>query len=155
MARRKFRPDFYSGVPWVYVTPEQARSLPQGKLNLTLYLISLYFVVIGLVKFYLVLSIGAGFLSALLNGLWPLLTGLGLLCRVPWSIIMAVGAGTLTGWFLVRGAISVDAGQAELFVLFDVIINVGIVFYLVDADRPNLIYRHRFRKYSYQDETPQ
>ena len=28
------------------------------------------------------------------------------------------------------------------------IANVGILFYLIDGDRPNLIYRHRYRKYS-------
>lgn len=148
MTEHSKRPEFYSGISWVYIAPDQARSLPQGRLNWALYLIATYFIAIGLFKFWLVWSAGQGVGLALVNGLWPILTGLGLLFRVPWAIVMAVISATLTIWFMFRGAISGGTDGGAIFALCDTILNVGILFYLVEADRPNLIYRHRFRKYS-------
>ena len=152
MANGKERPEFYSGIPWVHVTPEQARNLPQGTLNAPLIAISLYFLLIGMFKFGLLFSNGAGVGVALLNGAWPFLTGVGLALRVPWSIVMALISSTLTVWALVRGSQAGVVDGARLYPLFETIINVGILFYLVDGDRPNLIYRHRFRKYSIEDD---
>lgn len=151
MAGRNERPEFYSGIPWVHITPQQARALPKGKLNLTLGAIGLYFIAIGVFKFSLIMSVGAGFGTAALNGFWPVLTGLGLLMRVPWSVIMALVSTTLTVWFLLRGTQVGVADGFALIPMFETIINVGILFYLVEADRPNLIYRHRYRKYSVED----
>ncbi len=151
MPKRTERPEFYSGIPWVYVTPHQARALPQGKLNAILYLICVYFIGIAILKFGLVLSVGAGLGVALLNSIWPFLTGLGLLFRVPWSIIMAVVSAGLTVWTLVRGTQAGLPSDTNLIPLFETMINVGILFYLIDADRPNFIYRHRYRKYSVED----
>ncbi len=157
MARRGERPEFYSGIPWVQVTPQQARGLPQGKLNTALYVIGLYFIGIGLFKFGVVLSVGAGFGTAVLNGVWPVLTGIGLLMRVPWSIIMAMVSATLTVWFLIRGTQVGVADGNSLIPMIETLINVGILFYLVEGERPNLIYRHRYRKYSVEqgDDEPQ
>lgn len=148
MASRKQKTDFYSGIPWVHVTPEQARALPQGKLNLFLYAICIYFLCVAALKFGFILSVGAGLGVALLNSIWPFLTGLGLLFRVPWAIIMAVVSASLTVWFLVRGPQIAGTDGASLVPMCETIFNVGILFYLVEADRPNLIYRHRYRKYS-------
>ncbi|MCF2872105.1 hypothetical protein L0664_13600 [Octadecabacter sp. G9-8] len=142
------RGDFYSGLPWVNVPPEQARAHPKGKLNLILWLIAAYFVAIGALKFGLVLSYGAGIGVAILNGIWPVLTGIGLALRVPWAIIMAMISAGLTVYALVRGL----GGDGTLITLFEVIANVGILFYLLDGDRPNLIYRHRYRKYSADED---
>lgn len=151
MSRRNERAEFYSGIPWVYITPQQARALPTGKLNLVLYLIAFYFVLIGLFKFALILSFGAGLGTALLNGVLPVLTGLGLLARVPWSIIMALVSAILTVWFLIRGTQFSAEDGSVVFQMLETILNVGILFYLTEADRPNLIYRHRYRKYSIED----
>ena len=138
------KPDFYSGVPWVYVPPEQARAHPKGKLNLILALIAGYFIAIGVLKFGLALSYGTGLPTAILNGIWPLLTGIGLAMRVPWSILMACVSAGLTVYALLRGF-----GEAgSLVILLETIANVGILFYLIDGDRPNFVYRHRYRKYS-------
>ena len=151
MLGRKDKPDFYSGIPWVHIEPEQARALPQGKLNLILYMISLYFIATALLKFGFVVSIGAGLGVALFNSVWPFLTGLGLLFRVPWSIVMAIGSATLTVWSLIRGPQVGIVEGSTLVPMFETIINIGILFYLVEGDRPNLIYRHRYRKYSVED----
>lgn len=138
------RGDFYSGLPWINITAEQARGHPQGQLGAVLWLIAIYFTFIGVLKFVLVLSFGAGIGTALLNGIWPVLTGLGLAFRVPWAVIMAAVSAGLTVYALVRGL----GGDGSVVTLFETLINVGILIYLVEGDRPNLIYRHRFRKYS-------
>jgi hypothetical protein len=143
------RGDFYSGLPWEHVTRAQAHGLPMGKLGIILWVIVAYFISIGLLKFYLTLSFGAGVSVAVLNSIWPILTGLGLALRVPWAIIMAMISAALTVYALVRGL----GGDGSVIVLAEMIINVGVLFYLVEGDRPNLIYRHRYRKYSADTDT--
>ena len=102
------------------------------------------FIFIGLLKFGIVIWYGFGVFIALLNAIWPLLTGLGLAFRVPWSLVMASMSAGLTIYALIRGL----GGDGDLLVLFESIANVGILFYLLEGDRPNFIYRHRYRKYS-------
>lgn len=142
MSKTPKRPDFYSGIPWVDVSPEQVRAHPKGQLNAVLWLIVAYFIGIAILKFTLSLEFGPG--VAILNSVWPLLAGAGLALRVPWSIVMACVSAGLTIWALFR---SLDGG-ADVVILIETLINVGILFYLIDGDRPNLIYRHRYRKYS-------
>lgn len=149
---QKQRYEFYSGLPWEYVTREQAHGHPMGKLGVVLWAIVVYFIGIGVLKMYFVISFGGGIGVALLNGLWPLLTGLGLAFRVPWSVIMAMISAGLTTYALVRGL----GGDGSIIVLLETLASVGILFYLLEGDRPNLIYRHRYRKYSVeagQDDT--
>lgn len=147
MNNNETKPDFYSRIPWVYVPPDQARAHPKGKLNLILWLIVGYFIAVGLLRFYLTLQAGFTPLEALLNGIWPVLTGLGLAIRMPYAILMASVATGLTVYALLRG-VGVDGTG---IVLLETVANVGILFYLVDGDRPNFIYRHRYRKYSVID----
>ncbi|PVA07952.1 hypothetical protein [Thalassorhabdomicrobium marinisediminis] len=144
MPDKPTKPDFYSGVPWVYVTVEQAHAHPKGRLNLLLWLIAAYFVATGLLKFALAWQYGAGLGVSLLSSIWPFLTGIGLALRVPWSVVMAAVSTGLTAFALVRGLGTGDS----LLTLVEMLVNVGILFYLLDGDRPNLIYRHRYRKYS-------
>lgn len=143
----KERRDFYTGLQWVNITPEQARALPKGKLNAVLWAIAAYFILIALYKFWWVLDVGGGLGIAVLNSIWPLLAGIGLALRVPWSVIMAIISTGLTVWALMRG-LGTDTGVA---ILLETVANVGILFYLMDGDRPNLIYRHRYRRYSAQE----
>ncbi|MEJ6639466.1 MAG: hypothetical protein QNL58_03850 [Octadecabacter sp.] len=142
------RRDFYSGIPWEHVTRAQAHSLPQGMLGLILWGAVIYFIGIGILKFYLTLNFGASVGVAVLNSIWPILTGLGLAFRVPWAVIMAMISAALTVYALIRGL----GGDGSLITLAEVLINVGILFYLIDGDRPNLIYRHRYRKYSVDED---
>lgn len=144
MTDKPTKADFYSGIPWVYVTQQQAHAHPKGKLGAVLWLIVAYFIAIAGLKFYLSISVGAGIGFAILTGLWPLLTGLGLALRVPWAIIMAVVSAGLTVYALLRGF----SGDGSVITLFETIASIGILFYLIDGDRPNLVYRHRYRKYS-------
>lgn len=148
MSDNNQRGDFYSGIPWVQVTPEQARSLPQGKLGVVLWIIVAYLIGIAAVKFYFTLDLGAGVGIAVLNAIWPFLAGLGLALRAPWSSVMVMISAGLTVYALVRGM----GGDNSLIILCELIANVGILFYLIDGDRPNLIYRHRYRKYSVDSE---
>ncbi len=148
MTKKKKRGDFYSGIPWVSVSPEQARAHPKGALGPLLWAIVVYFVAIAALKFYLSISYGAGPTIAILNSVWPLLVGLGLAIRAPWAVIMAMISAALTVYALVRGL----GGDGSLITLFETLANVGILFYLIDADRPNLIYRHRYRQYSAVDQ---
>jgi hypothetical protein len=142
--------EFYSAIPWVYIDPEQARALPRGKLGLIEWAIAAYFLGIAILKFWWVLSVGGGLGIAVLNAIWPFLAGVGLALRVPWSIVMAMISTALTIYALVRGL----GGDGSLITLAEMVANVGTLFYLIDGDRPNLIYRHRYRKYSVEDAAP-
>ncbi|AGI67723.1 hypothetical protein OAN307_c20910 [Octadecabacter antarcticus 307] len=150
MTDRKKRGDFYSGIPWVPVSPEQARAHSKGALGPLLWAIVVYFIAIAVLRLYLSLTYGLGPTTAILNSIWPLLVGLGLAIRAPWAVIMAAISAALTIFALARGL----GNDGNLITLFETLANVGILFYLVDADRPNLIYRHRYRKYSVVDADP-
>lgn len=148
MSEKPKRGDFYSGIPWVNVTAQEAHAHPLGKLGPIEWAIALYFIALATLKVGLTLAYGFGFGNAFLNGIWPFLVGLGLALRVPWAVIMALISAALTAYALVRGL----GGGGSLITLFEMIASVGILFYLIDADRPNLIYRHRYRKYSVEDD---
>lgn len=147
MTNKKQRGDYYSGISWAYVTREQAHAHRLGKLGLILWAIVAYFIGIAVLKFGLVIYYDAGIGIAILNSIWPLLAGLGIALRAPWAVVMAAVSAFLTAYALVRGL----GDQNSVVILFEIIANVGILFYLVDGDRPNLIYRHRYRKYSETD----
>lgn len=144
MNDKQKRGDFYSGLPWVNVTRDEAHSHPLGKPGLIIWAIVAYFIGIAILKFTLVISYGDGIGIAVLNSIWPLLTGVGLAIRAPYAVVMATISAGLTVYALLRGL----GGDGSLIVLFETLANLGILFYLVDGDRPNLIYRHRYRKYS-------
>lgn len=148
MTKQETKPDFYSGIPWVYVPADQARAHPKGKLNLLLGLIAAYFILGGLVRIYLTIEAGYGMTGAALSGGWFLLTGIGLALRAPYSVLMAATSAGLAIFTVIK----VVGSDGSLFILFETIANVGILFYLVDGDRPNFVYRHRYRKYSVVDE---
>ncbi|WP_375280515.1 hypothetical protein [Pseudooctadecabacter sp.] len=175
MSKDKKRMEFYAGVPWVNITPEQARNHPKGKPGVILWAIALYFIVTGLWKFYAAWDFGLAGWLVVLAGIWPFLAGVGLLMRVPWSVFMAIVSAGLTVWALFRSSrataelynsfegatqtgflhalFGVDGYTDGFFVilLVELLIQVGILFYLMDGDRPNLIYRHRYRQYSAND----
>lgn len=172
MSDSKNRRDFYSGVPWVNVTPQQARAHPKGQLGVVLWAIALYFLASAAWKFYVASTFDVGVMVVLLNGIWPLLAGVGLILRVPWSVFMAIVSAATTVWAVIRssratatlynssegaasmgflqGVFGIDSYGDAFFVLLlvELIIHIGILFHLMDGDRPNLIYRHRYRQYS-------
>jgi len=72
------------------------------------------------------------------------ITGLGLWARMPWAIIVAI---IMAGFTLYAFARNIGADPSMLL-LVDALVAVSMIFYLVEGDRPNLIYRHRYRRYS-------
>ncbi len=149
MTDQQDRPDAYSGIPWVHVPREKVLAHPKGRLSPALWAIAGFFVLSALFKMGFLVVNGAGILAALALGLWPLLTGIGLMLRVPWALVMAVISAGVSLFVLVRGL----GQEASWVLLAEMLINAGIVFYLMDGDRPNFIYRHRYRKYSALKDT--
>lgn len=143
------KPDPYTGLTWAYVSRADAHAHPKGRLGLALYGIAGFLLLSGLFK--LVTLWPAGALTALGAGALPMLVGLGLLARIPWSLVLAVVMAGFTLYTTFR-AYNADGafidGATGLLFLFDALASVAILFHLLEGDRPNLIYRHRFRKYS-------
>lgn len=136
--------DLYSGIPWANVTREQARAHPQGQLNLILWGIALYLIGSGLWKTWMLWQADMPLMAIGLSGLLPVLTGLGLIIRAPWAVVLAVILAGLGAFAFVKAL-----GQGvDPAILIDGLIAVGVLTYLLEGDRPNLIYRHRYRKYS-------
>lgn len=159
MTDRHEKPDQYSGIPWVYVTPKEVRAHPKGQLTPVLWAIGLFFIASALLKMGLVRASGMPLGWTLVLGAWPFLTGLGLLMRAPWALILAVISAGLSAYTLLAGASGIGgiAGGGAVYVegdsymlvpLFELLAYIGILFHLMDGDRPNFIYRHRYRKYS-------
>jgi hypothetical protein len=144
MKRRFEERDVYSGLSWVYVEPNVVREHPKGKLNPILWAIVLFLVGSGILKLVVFLNAGAAPSMALLSGLLPVLTGLGLALRVPFALVIAIIMAGIT-LYSTAGAMGSDQ---SIWFLFDSLVAAGIIFYLLDGDRPNFIYRHRYRKYS-------
>ena len=141
--------DKQTGAQWVHVTPEMARAHPQGKLNLPLWLITGVFAAFGLLQ--LVEFAQFGDWLALFKAVLQLLTAIMLVMRAPISLMLA-GAqlllsvfGAVTGGMLKNMS---ELGETGGFVVLAYLIFCGLsLFYLFEGDRPNLIYRHRFRSF--------
>ncbi len=144
MSDKNQRGDFYSGIPWVYVTRAQAWAHPKGQLGVVLWGIGAFFIAVAIFKVYVIMNSGGDWWVAALTGALPLLTGVGILLRVPWAIYLAVVSAGLTVYGLIRGF----GQETSVFYMAETVAYIGIVFYLIDGDRPNLIYRYRYRKYS-------
>lgn len=140
--------DYYSGIPWVYVDPAQARAHPKGQLTPVLFVIGLYLVGIGLWKAYVFADAGYALGVVILGGILPVLAGAGLLLRMPWAIVVTI---VMAGFTLYSFARNLRADPDPLL-LVDALVAVGVIFYLVEGERPNFIYRHRYRKYSVEDD---
>lgn len=133
--------DQQTGAQWVYVTPDMARAHPQGKLNAALWAIATVFVALGLLKLAAAVSAGFAFILVL-GGAFQLLTGVMLAMRAPYAVLLA-GAQLLITLF---GTVT-SGMMGELFQLGVLIFSAGSLFYLTEGDRPNLIYRHRYRSF--------
>lgn len=146
---RDERADKITGIPWVYVTRAQAHAHPKGRLGPIEWTIAGVFLLVAVYKLWSVLDSGGAAWLALAVAIWPFLAGLGLIARVPWALVMAVISAGLTLFQLVRGLTGDRApGDDGVAYLVEMLIYAGILFYLMDGERPNLIYRYRYRKYS-------
>lgn len=134
--------DPYSETRWVYVSRAMAHGHPKGKLGPVLYLIVAVLICVGAYKSYLVIAGGEpAWVAAIVGGI-PILAGLGLLIRMPWSIVLVVFVAGVSLFGFIN-----SVGQSDLWVLLENVAALGLLFYLVEGDRPNLIYRHRYRSY--------
>ena len=144
MTDRPEEQDPYSGLRWVYVTRAEVFGHPKGRLNAILWGIVVFLIGTGLLKLWVFASAGAPLAMVLLSGLLPILTGLGLAVRAPLALVAAIVMAGVTLYSTMR---AMGEGQS-IVILMDAVLAFGIIFYLLDGDRPNFIYRHRFRKYS-------
>ncbi|WP_133064531.1 hypothetical protein [Marivivens niveibacter] len=146
--------DRQTGAQWVHVTPEMARAHPQGKVNIPIIVIGLIFAATGIWKVWGYLEFG--YLSLLLGGALQLLTALTLLIRAPIALFFAGGQLLLSLFFTVTGGamktLSVSGPADSLFTLGFLIFSALSLFYLFEGDRPNLIYRHRYRSFAKRTE---
>ena len=136
--------DPYSGLQWVYVTRVEAHAHPKGTLGPVLWAMALFLILSGLAKTYAFTASGAPLWGILLAGILSILTGIGLILRMPWALIVAAASAAVTLYLTVIGMRT----GASLPLLFDALVSLGILFHLMEGDRPNLIYRYRYRKYS-------
>ncbi len=141
-----------NGAQWVHVTPAEAHGHPKGRPGLVLWVIAAWFAASGGLEVALVMAAGAPLWSGAL-GMLSLVAGVGLILRVPWAYVLAV---LLPARFVIGFVQSVGGGAAGLtgapqadqaFVLVQAVIAALVMFYLIEGERPNLIYRHRYRSY--------
>ncbi len=147
--------DKQTGAQWVHVTPEMARAHPQGKLNAALWAIAAVFAAFGAIRLYIIV-LGYGDWLVWIGAGLSFLTALALAIRAPIALFLA-GAQLLIGLFglvtggALKGLADVDGSQA-LNTLGLLIFSALALFYLMEGDRPNLIYRHRYRSFRGQQD---
>lgn len=153
MARQKQMPeegvftpggrDPVTGAQWIHVTPGMARNHPQGRLNLILWAIVGYYLAMAGLRVEQAVEWGGVPSGAfVLATLMPLLCAAGLAFRVPWAVLIVTALSALS----VLSNLSV-IGAGNPAVVVEIIVTVLIILYLLEGDRPNLIYRHRYRSY--------
>jgi len=146
---RDERADKMTGIPWVYVGRAAAHAHPKGQLGPLEWAIAVFMILVGLGKIWALLADGSGVPMALGVAIWPVLAGVGLIIRIPWALVLTVISAGLTLLQLFRGLKGGIVGDMVAWIyLAEMLIFTGILFYLMDGERPNLIYRHRYRKYS-------
>ncbi|MFQ6553293.1 hypothetical protein AAD018_013230 [Aestuariibius insulae] len=143
------------GAPWVQVTPSEAAAHPKGRPGLVLWLVAGWFAATGAFEVVLAIWAGASIWWAFFGGL-ALVAALGLAIGAPWSLVLAVLLAARQVIGLARdvklvGSIAVTDQLLPLLVLGQAVVAAGVVFYLLEGDRPNLIFRHRYRAYSEAD----
>lgn len=142
-----------NGFQWVHVPREMAHGHPKGRPGIVLWLIAAWFAASGGLEVALVAAAGTAWWSGLL-GFASLAAGVGLILRVPWAYVLAV---LLPARFVVGFVMAIGGGAQgltgaaqvdQLFVLAQAVIAVAVTFYLIEGERPNLIYRLRYRSYA-------
>ncbi|WP_156121705.1 hypothetical protein [Halocynthiibacter namhaensis] len=138
--------DALTGSQWVYVPRHVAHGHRLGRIGVIFYLIILYFLaevvfhIVGLGQglggdwYYDVYRLGTHALMIVLS----LLTIVGILMRAPATILFVVAHFCFSILLALTGPI------------FGVVVGAGsflVLFYMMDSDRANLIFRHRYRSW--------
>ncbi len=132
--------DNATGARWIHVTPQMARAHPQGRLGLILWAIVVINLGVGVLRTYYGVTIT---LLILPFALTNFAVALALALRAPMAtllVLVQVIAGIVLSLFVAPLPPDLLAMQAAL--------GLGVLIYLFEGDRPNLIYRHRYRAYS-------
>ena len=138
------------GRHWVYVTAEEAFAHPKGRPGLGEYAMALWFAGIGAFEAAINLNFGVfGIVQAVFTALL-LACAVGLVFRAPWSFVLAIllAVREMFGFIqLIGGGAFEVPPLLAVYGVTNAIIGVGIIFYMIEGDRPNFIYRHRYRSY--------
>jgi hypothetical protein len=134
--------DPMTGARWVNVSPQMARAHPKGRLGPVLWLIVAFFVVSGVQLLWVGIT-AEGWVSVVI-GMTSFLAGAMLALRAPWAVVM-------TGILLILLILSFVLMSTTPPVA-ELVLAILALSYLLEADRPNLIYRHRFRSYKEPDQ---
>jgi len=152
MTERTEKTDPYSRIPWVYVSRAEAHAHPKGQLGPVLYAICGFLILTGALKTVVFFMAGEPLWSVAISGVLPVFAGLGLYARMPFALVLTILMAGLTLFLAILGMRALaEPGVTEIervIPLIDAVIAAAICFHLMDGDRPNLIYRHRYRKYS-------
>lgn len=142
------------GRHWVYVSRAQAQGHPKGRPGLALHLIALWFVSVGAFELVLAVTFGLPLWSLALS-LLTCFTALGLILRIPWVYLLAVilPVRQLFGFLELVGGGAVGMQPLEaIYAVANAMIAMGVIFHMLEGDRPNLIYRFRYRSYRAERE---
>ncbi len=156
-------PRGFRQAPWVTVTAAEAEGHPKGRPGLAIYLISLWLVALAglylapfgifgfsqtpiLFLFWGILALNAAVFLAL-GSLLGWICAMVLAAR---EVILFVAnfAGTGTSRIHDMVAAMLPTVTANYLILALAVIATVVLLYLWEGDRPNLIYRHRYRQYS-------
>lgn len=131
-----------TGIPWITVSREKAHGHPRGRIGGPLLVVLAYLVLGGGFKLWIHLTTGAGIGALALGGALPVLAGVLMARRQGWGYWLAI----LSGAYVFLHGIQYVGGHPIW--LADMIGAAAMLFYLFDGDRPNLVFRHRYRQYS-------
>ncbi|MEL7300108.1 MAG: hypothetical protein AAFM92_06965 [Pseudomonadota bacterium] len=138
------------GRHWVYVTPTEAFGHPRGRPGVIEYGIAVWFAGVSSFEAALNISFGSFGIVPIVFTLLMLVCAAGLIFRAPWSYVLAILLAVREMFGFIQliggGAFEVPPALAAYGVI-NAILGAGVIFYLLEADRPNLIYRHRYRSY--------
>ena len=145
------QPDSF-GRHWVYVSEAQVRGHAKGQFGLMIWLICLWFVCVGGLEIVLGSSTSV---PRLAYGLALFATGAGLVVRKRLSYLAALFVPMI---FLIRffsqatsyGTATIS--PAQYYDLINALMTVGLCFYMFEGDRPNFIFRRRYRSYRAESE---
>lgn len=145
------QPDSF-GRHWVYPSEAQVRSHAKGRFPPAIWLICLWFVCVGGLE--IVLGSSASLLR-LAYGLLLFAAGAGLVVRNRLAYLVALFLPLI---FLIRffiqaagfGTIVISPGQ--YYDLINALVTVVVCFYMFEGDRPNFIFRRRYRSYRAESE---
>ncbi|WP_208352046.1 hypothetical protein [Pseudaestuariivita rosea] len=130
--------DKETGGRWVEVTPAMAHAHPKGKPGIAIWLIVAWFGTTAILQITMLL-IGTLPIFLIFLPIINALTAVALASRAPAAVWLTMIAGGLQVLLMMMAASPITVFTAAITLL--------IIFYILDGDRPNLIYRHRYRSF--------